>query len=352
MVSDSFALEASLIFVLILLNGFFAAAEIAVVSSRRGALKQFEEKGRTAAHLVTRWLKEPERFLATVQIGITLVGVLGSVVGGAAAIRHLKPVIESYPSLALWSEPLALGAVVVVITYLSLVLGELVPKSLALLYRERLALLVAWPIHGLSRAVRPGVAFLTASTRTILFLLGRRDAPKDVFVSEEEIRFLVSEGARQGVFDQTEQQLIPKVFDFAETKVRDLMVAREKVVAVDITIPKEKLLVKVAEEGFTRLPVYQGTLDTVVGVLHMKDLIHVLTLGGVVVLQDLIRPPVFIPETAAAKDLLLLFQKRRIHMAVVQDGARRTVGVVTLEDLLERIVGDIMDEHDTGPSNP
>jgi putative hemolysin len=343
------ATEASLILALILLNGFFAAAEIAVVSSRRGALKQMEEKGRTAAGLVARWLKEPERFLATVQIGITLVGVLGSVVGGAAAIRYLKPLVQSVPALAPWAEPLSLGSVVLVITYLSLVLGELVPKSLALLYRERLALFVAWPIHWLSRAVRPVVAVLTASTRTVLFLIGRRDAPKDVFVSEDEIRFLVSEGGRQGVFDQTEQQLIPKVFDFAETKVRDLMVGRDKVVAADLSTPKEKLLVKVAEEGFTRLPVYQGDLDHVVGILHMKDLIHVLTLGGVVVLQDLIRPAVFIPETAAAKDLLLLFQKRRIHMAVVQDAASRTVGVVTLEDLLEKIVGDIRDEHDTAP---
>lgn len=343
---DSVAFEALLILLLILLNGFFAAAEIAVVSSRRGPLKELEAKGRRGASLVARWLKEPERFLATVQVGVTLAGVLGSVVGGAVAIEHLKPALARIPALEPWAEPAALGTVVVLITYLSLVLGELVPKSIALIYREGLAVLVAVPIHWLSRAARPAVATLTASTRAVLFLLGRRDAPKDVFVSEDEIRFLVSEGARQGVFDQTEQQLIPKVFDFAETKVRDLMVPREKMVALDVAIPREKLTAKVAEEGFTRLPVYRGTLDNVIGIMHMKDLIHVLTLGQVVVLHDLIRPPVFIHETAAAKDLMLLFQKRRLHMAVVQDVAGRTVGVVTLEDLLERIVGDIKDEHD------
>jgi putative hemolysin len=346
MTFESVAFEFFLILGLILLNGFFAAAEIAVVSSRRGALRQMEEKGRKAASLVARWLKEPERFLATVQIGITLVSVLGSAVGGAAAMEYLKPVLEKIPAVSLWAEPLALGAVVVLITYLSLVFGELVPKSLALAHREGLAVLVAWPIHFLSVAVRPAVVFLTASTRAVLLLLGRREASKDVFVSEEEIRYLVSEGARQGVFDQTEQQMIPKVFDFSETKVRDLMVPRDKVVAVDLSISKEKLQAKVAEEGFTRMPVYQGTIDSVVGILHMKDLIHVLTLGQVVVLQDLIRPPVFVPETFAAKDLMKLFQKQHLHLAVVRDASGRTAGVVTLEDIVERIVGDIKDEHD------
>jgi putative hemolysin len=346
MPQESIGSEALLILLLILVNGFFAAAEIAVVSSRRGALRQMEEKGRRAATLVARWLKEPERFLATVQIGVTLAAVLGSAVGGVASVQHLKPALERVPALAPFAGSIAIGSVVVAITFLSLVLGELVPKSLALIYRERLATLVAWPIHLLSRVARPAVAVLTASTRAVLFLMGRRDAPKDVFVSEEEIRFLVSEGARQGVFDQTEQQLIPKVFDFAETKVKDLMVPREKVVALDVATPREKLLIRVTEEGFTRLPVFRGGLDDIVGILHMKDLIHVMTLGRVVVLQDLVRPPVFIHESSAAKDLMKLFQKRRRHRAVVQDAAARTVGVVTLEDLLEKIVGDIKDEHD------
>jgi putative hemolysin len=345
---DSVLLESLFILFLVLVNGFFAAAEISIVSSRRGALKEMERKGRRGAPLVSRWLNAPERFLATVQVGLTLAGVSASTLGGAMALEHLKPRLAANPALAHWAEPLAIGSAALVVTYLTLVLGELVPKSIGLMYRESLAVLVAWPLQFLSRAARPVVAFLTASTRTVLLLGGRRDARKDVFVSEEETRYLVSEGARQGVFDQTEQQMIPKVFDFADTKVRDLMVPRERMVALDIATPRERLTARVAEEGFTRLPVYEGTLDKVVGILHMKDLIHVLTLGRVVVLQDLIRPPVFIPESAAAKDLLKLFQKQRLHIAVVQDAAAHTVGVVTLEDLLERIVGDIKDEHDLG----
>lgn len=335
-----------LIVLLIGLNGFFAAAEIAVVSSRRSKIDQLAKEGKRGAQIVSQWRKEPEVFLATVQIGVTFVGALASAVGGVSSIQFLTPHIRKIELLAPWAESISLGAVVVCISYLSLVLGELVPKSFALAYSERLATFVARPIRLLSIAAKPLVHILTTSTRAVLYILGRREIPKELFVSEEEIRFLIKEGASQGIFDQTEQQLIPKVFEFADLKIKDLMIPREGITAIDLSIPREELLDRVAEEAYTRLPVFKGDLDHIIGILHMKDLIYMVSLGQVIVLHDLIRPAVFISAEAHAKDLLRLFQRQHIHIAIVQDAQKKTIGLVTLEDLIERIVGDIRDEHD------
>jgi putative hemolysin len=343
---ESIGFEAVLVVFLILLNGFFAGAEIAVLSARRSRIDRWIQEGKRGAKTVAGWLKEPEAFLATVQIGVTLVGVLASAVGGAAAVEYLKPKLLNVAPLARWAEPLSIAIVVVGITYLSLVLGELVPKSLALIYRERMACLVALPIRALAKTATPLVLLLTSSTRLILRLLGRKEIPKEMFISEEEIRFLIKEGGDQGVFDQTEQQFIPKVFDFSELQVKDLMLPREKIVALEAATPREHLLRKVSEEGYTRLPIYKETLNNVVGILHMKDLIHALNLGRLIVLEDMLRPAVFVRDVTPAKELLRLFQRRHLHMAIVQDVAGRTVGLATLEDLVERIVGDIQDEHD------
>ncbi|MBI4217586.1 MAG: HlyC/CorC family transporter [Elusimicrobia bacterium] len=346
---EAIGVELVLILILILLNGFFAGSEIAVVSSRRSALHRMAKDGKHAASIVSKWLKEPEDFLATVQIGVTVVGVLAATVGGATAIQFLKPELEKLVWIGLWAEPIAIMLFALAITYLSLVLGELVPKSLALTHREGMALFIARPILLLSKIATPFVHILTGSTRLILRLLRQKEIPKEMFVSEEEIRFLISEGASQGIFDQTEQQMIPKVFDFAEVKVKDLMIPKEKISGINIAMNTDHLMDAVAGEAYTRLPVYKESLDHIVGILHMKDLIYAFTLGKIIILQDLIRPALFVSESALAKDLLKLFQKRHLHMAVVQDDHEKTKGIVTLEDILERIVGDIQDEHDSVP---
>lgn len=343
---ESVWFEILFIFVLIMINGFFAGSEIAVVSSKRSRINQLSKEGRIGAPIVANWLREPEVFLATVQIVVTMVGALASALGGAAAIVYLKPKIENLAMISTWAEPIAIGSVVITITYLSLVFGELVPKSLALIYRERMASTVAVPIHWLSKAAKPLVFILTLSTRAILYFLGKKKISREMFASEEEIRFLIKEGGSQGIFDQTEQQMIPKVFDFSELKLRELMIPREQITAIDILTPNDHLMTKVSDEGFTRLPVYQGDINKIAGILHMKDLIHIITLGRIIILHDLVRPALFVKETTLAKDLLKLFQKQRMHMAIVQDSNNYTTGLVTLEDLLERIVGDIRDEHD------
>lgn len=343
---ETFWFEAILIVALILLNGFLSGSEIAVISSRRSRIAQIMKTGKKSAHIVDLWLKNPEIFLATVQVGITLVGVLASAVGGAAAIEFLKPKLTEIKILSKWAEPIAISIIVIPITYLSLIFGELVPKSFALIYKEKMALLVSWPIHWFSILVKPLVAILTVSTKCVLFCLGQKKNPKELFVTEEEIRYLIKEGGDQGVFDSTEQQMIPKVFDFAEKRVKEIMIPREKVTALNVKTPQEQLLNRVAEEAYTRFPVYRDDLDHIIGILHMKDYIYALTLGKLIILQDLVRPSVFVRDTEMAKNLLSFFQKRRIHMAIVQDGNNRTVGLVTLEDIIETMVGDIKDEHD------
>ncbi len=346
MIFESLWIELLFILIMILLNGFFAGSEIAVVSSRRSILHKMLKDGRSSAAIVTKWLKEPETFLATVQIGVTIVGVLGATVGGAIAIEFLKPSLQQLPWISRWAEPAAIGIVTVIITYLSLVLGELVPKSLALIRKEEMALFIARPILLLSKIAKPLVHILTSSTRFFLRLFKQKEIPKEMFVSEEEIRFLISEGANQGVFDTTEQQMIPKVFDFAQIQIKDLMIPKEKISAIDIATGTDRLMERIAEEAYTRLPVYKDNLDNILGTLHIKDLIYAITLGKIIVLQDLVRPAVFVTKTSLAKDLLKLFQKRHLHMAIVQDTQQKTQGIITLEDLIEKIVGDIQDEHD------
>lgn len=344
---NSVGLEITVILLLILANGFFAGSEIAVLSARRSRINQWFKEGRKRATLIHHWLKEPEAFLATVQVGVTIVGVLASAIGGVTAVRHLEPLLRSLPVPPRWAEHIAITLVVMGISFTSLVLGELVPKSLALTYRERMAVWAAYPIYWLSVIATPLVSVLTWATRAVLFCFGQKEIPKELFVSEEEIRFLIKEGGSQGIFDQTEQAMIPKVFDFADLKIRELMLPRDKITAIDLKTPRDRLLEIVADEAYTRLPVYREDLDHVVGVLHMKDLIHMINLGEIIILHDLLRQPVFVRENDLAKELLKMFQKRHLHMAIVQNGEGKTVGLVTLEDLIERIVGDIRDEHDT-----
>lgn len=338
--------EIILIFILILINGFFSGSEIAVISSRRSRIDQMAKQGKIGAHWVAQWLKEPEIFLATIQVGVTLAGAMASAIGGAAAIEFLKPQLMKIEVIAPWSEPISIGLVAVMIMYVSLIFGELVPKSLALIFREKVATLVALPIHWFSKIIRALVFILTYSTKGVLLLLGQKKIGKEMYASEEEIRFMIQEGASEGIFDQTQQQMIPKVFDFSEIKVKDLMIPREQIAVLDVRTPRDIILSKVFEEGYTRLPVYQGSIDKIIGILHMKDLFYMINLEEIVILQDLIRPAVFVRETDLAKNLLYLFQKQHLHMAIVQDFNKRTIGLVTLEDLIERIVGDIRDEHD------
>jgi putative hemolysin len=352
MTTEHFLFELLIILFLILLNGFFSAAEIAVISSRKSKILQLVEEGVPWAKIVDQFKQEPDRLLAVVQIGVTLVGTMASVFGGAAAVQFLQPLLEKIPILQNWSQSLAFGIVVIALSYLSLVLGELVPKSIALTNPERVASWVVKPIDLLSRISSVPVKILTLSTNIILKMLGVEENPQASIVSEEEVKYMIKEGADRGVFDETEHELIHSVFEFADTSVREVMVPRVKIYAIEVNTPSQDVVKALVESGYSRIPVYEDTLDNIVGILYNKDVIEVLAEGKPIVLRELVHKAYLVPDTIMISDLLSELRRRRMHMAIVVNEYGEVAGLVTLEDLLEEIVGEIRDESETEDKGP
>jgi putative hemolysin len=335
------------IFLLLLGNGFFSGSEIAVISARRSRIEALVGEKSKAAQRVKELQDNMDHFLATAQIGVTVMGTLAGVLGGYLASRHLDPWLRT-SALARYL-PASFEAAFIVglgIVYVELVLGELVPKALALRFTETVALLVSWPFQVMSRASRLLVAVLTASTRGVLRLCGVREFGARTFVSEEEIKHLVREGRQQGVLNQTEMELIHSVFEFTDTPVRKVMVPRPKIFALDANTPPDEVGSLIVESGFSRIPAYEGSVDNIVGLVYVKDALRLLEKRQPVVIRKILHPVHFVPETKKVGSLLKELQKRRTHMAVVIDEHGSVTGLVTLEDLLEEIVGEIQDEYD------
>jgi putative hemolysin len=333
--------------VLLVGNGIFSGAEIAIISARRSRIDALIAEGRRAARRLKELQQNMDGFLATVQIGVTLMGTLAGVAGGYLASLYVEPALERSGVAAYL--PAALVATMVVgggIVYFELILGELVPKALALRFTDTVALLVAPPLWWLARLSRGLVAILTASTRAVLWVFGLRDFGHRVFVSEEEIKHLVTEGRHQGVLDQTEEELIHSVFEFSETPVKKVMVPRPKMFTLDVDTPPGEVEHLIVEGGYTRIPVHDDTPDNVIGLVYIKDVLRLLERRQPIVLRKILHPVHFVPETKKVGELLKELQKRRTHMALVIDEHGSLVGLVTLEDLLEEIVGEIQDEYD------
>lgn len=342
--------ELAVIFLLILGNGFFAGSELAIISARKSRIAQLVAAGDPKAIIVERLQDDPHRFLATVQVGVTLVGSLASAVGGATAVRYLKPLLAVSPFefLRHAAEPISIGIVVVLISYFSLIFGELVPKTVGLQYADRMALHVAKPIYFMARAAGVVISFLTFSNRAVLAIMGIKAEGNQAFVTREEVQHIVAEGHEAGVFSSTEQEFIRNIFDFTHTCVREVMVPRTRIVALDLGLPREELVTTVLDNKYSRYPVYRGSIENVAGFIHGKDL-----LGGIVtdpgfVIESIIRPPYYVPEGKKVNDLLKEMQRKRIHMALVVDEYGGISGLATTEDLLEELVGEIEDEHDIG----
>ncbi len=344
--SEPLWLAASIV-LLLLGNGFFSGSEIAIISARRSRMASLASEGSRAASRVRALQDNMEHFLATVQIGVTLCGTLAGVLGGILASRYLEPVLDGHPFVR-WVPAAFLASALVglAIVYIELVLGELVPKALALRYTDTVALLVSAPFRFLGRASRWLVTVLAGSTRLVLRGLGIRESAARTFVSEEEIRHLVKEGRQQGVLDQTEAELIHSVFDFKDTPVRQVMVPRTKIFALDVTTPPAEVGALIVEGGFSRIPVYEGSIDNVIGVVYVKDALRLLERRQPVALRAILHPVHLVPETKKVGALLKELQKRRSHLALVVDEHGSLSGLVTLEDLLEEIVGEIRDEYD------
>jgi len=345
---DTASLELIAIVVLILANAFFSAAEISIVAVRKSRLEQLISEGRSVATVVIALKDDPSRFLATVQVGVTVISSMASVIGGAAAVRYLEPlVLAALPNVLVpWAEFTALTITVILISYFTLVVGELVPKSMALMHSERLSCLAAHPINRLSRLAHPLVRVLTLSTDAVLWLFGEKAKAEEAFVSEEEVKHMVREGARHGIFDEAERQLIHSVFEFTDTSVREVMVPRSEVHAVESGTPPADILKELVETGFSRLPVFQGDLDHVIGIVHIKDLLREVQKPEPAPLPAVMHPAFFVPDSMQISDLLRELQSRRTHMAIVVNEFGTVIGLVTIEDLLEEIVGEIRDEFD------
>ncbi|ABC80553.1 conserved hypothetical protein [Anaeromyxobacter dehalogenans 2CP-C] len=311
---------------------------------RKTRLAQLVEQGRAAAGAVLRLRDAPERFLATVQVGITVIGASAAAFGGASIAGRLAPVLERIPPLAPYAHQLSLALVVALVSFLSLVLGELVPKSLALRAPERYALLVGRPLLGLSHLVRPVVWLLTASSNLLLRPFGDRTTFAEARLSAEELEQLVDEAGRAGALDAPTAEIASRALAFRDLTAGDVMVPRSRVKALPADAGQEDLKRLLLEEGRARMPVYDGTLDDVIGYVMAKDLAAIAWERELIVLADLVRPVHFVPEGAKAVHVLRDMQRRRSQIAVVVDEHGGMAGILTLEDLVEELVGDILGE--------
>lgn len=337
-----------LIFFLILVNGFFSASEIALISLRKSRVRHLVKSGQASAKKVQRLQEDPERFLATVQIGVTLVGTMAAAIGGAIAIERLKPLLGNAPIdfVSKAAEPIAMGIVVVLITYVTLVIGELVPKSLAMRYSEQIAFRIASPIDVLSRIFTVVLHLLTASNNMVMRFFNISTQHEPSLVSEDEVKYLIREGRKTGVFEPSEEDLIHSVFRFTDTVVKEVMVPRTEITAVEADSGIELILRTMNEKGFSRLPVYSGTIDNIIGIVYLKDILALHMENRPFHLDNVLRKPYIVPANKNVSVLLREMREKRIHLALVGDEYGGTDGLVTMEDLIEEIVGDIRDEQE------
>lgn len=339
--SSRILLEIGVLFILFLLNGLFAMAELAVVSSRRERLQMLVDGGNRGAAVALRLAQAPTDLLSTVQVGITLIGILAGAFGGATLTAELAALLAPVPVIGQYSQALALALVVAAITFFSVVMGELVPKRLALRNPERIAASLARPMDLLSRIVRPVVRLLSAATGAILRVLNVHDETGGAPVSEEEIRFLVEQGAETGIFEAAERDMVESIFRFGDRQLRSLMTPRTEIVWLDVNDPEETIRDAVRQTHHARFPVCEGELDRVVGMVQAKDLLSESWSGQSLDLRALARPPLYLPETMLALRALERFKQTGNHAALLVDEFGGIEGMVTLIDMMEAIVGDI-----------
>ncbi len=345
---DPFWLELAGIFLLLLLVGFFSASEVAVLSTRKSRMQELADGGNKKALTILNFQTSPEQFLATVHIGVVFSLVLASGIGGVLGLQHLGPALAASrtPWISEWSSWISLAIIVIGTGILVVVFGELVPKSLALRSAEATALRVAGPIQFFSTLFRFPARFLTFASNLMLSPLKDRTSFTESHISEEEFKLMLAEGTKTGVIDSTEHELIESIFEFTDTTAREVMIPRPDVIALNIDLPRDELVKTVLEEGYSRMPVYRETIDNIIGVIYTKDLLSMLEFHNLIVIHDIIRPAYFVPETKKISQLMRELQQRKLHMAIVIDEFGGTGGIITMEDILEEIVGEIHDEYD------
>jgi putative hemolysin len=336
--------ELGVIFALVLVNGILAGAEIAVVQVDRAPLKQLAEEGQRSARIVEELRKNPERFFAAVQIGVTIVTATASAFGGARVARHIEPVIARIPLLAPIAPELSFVTIVGFVSFLSIVFGELIPKSLALRHAKAYALAIGPVIQAVSTVARPLVWLLTTISNAVLALFGDSTTFSETRVSPDELRLLVNEAAESGSLHPAAGEIVSRALGLPELTAADVMVPRARVVGIRRSADASDIQRIVTETGYSRLPVYGENLDQIVGYVLVKDFLSMAWERQLIVLEDLIRPGYFVLEGSKVPALLQEMRKRRVHLAIVVDEHGGTSGIVTMEDVLEELVGEIVSE--------
>jgi putative hemolysin len=342
--SDSL-LELLVIGVLVVLNGIFVAAEIALVTVRRSRIRQLSEEGDVRARRVARMIERPSGLLATIQIGVTFVGFLAAAFAGASVAGALADWFREI-GLAGSADILALLVVTLLVSLVTIVFGELVPKTLALAHAERFALALSRPVELMGRLLAPVVWLLTSATQLMTRPFGVQGAV-DEAITSEELRILVELGSEQGTIEAEEEQMIGGVLELGEQRAHEVMVARVDMVALSVDASLNEIVETIVGVGHSRIPVYEDSVDNIIGLIYAKDLLPFLVGDDRAPdVRSLLRTPLFVPESMLVDDLLRSLQRRRVHIAIVLDEHGGTAGLVTIEDLLEEIVGEIQDEYD------
>ena len=344
---NNLSLEILLVLLLIVANGVFALSEAAIVAVRKARLQQRAQDGDRDAQIALDLAENPSRFLSTVQIGITLIGIVAGAFGGATISEKIAVYLAPLPYIGVYADSISFGLVVLVLTYLSLIIGELVPKNIALQNPEQIAMLVAAPMQRLSVIAGPFVTFLSYSTDFLLRLLVIQ-TNTEPSVTEEEIRVMIEQGTESGVFAAAEQDMVERIFRFGDRTVSSLMTRRPDIVWLDLEDPLAKNLDILSSRVYSRFPVCRGNLDEVIGVVRAKDLLSQHIEGKAIDLAGAVQPPVFVPATLPAIRLLERLRQERTHIVLVIDEHGSIEGLVTLNDILGAIVGDLpaVDESD------
>lgn len=333
----------------VLINGLFVAAEFALVAVRKTRVEELVQQGQAGAGAVQLAVTNLDRTIAATQLGITLASIALGWMGEPALARLLSPLFAAFPGG--WQEvtthSLASVVAFLLITFLHVVFGELIPKTMALQIPDRASLWIAAPLVLFSKITGPLIFLMNGTGNAILRLAGFPPATgRDMVHSIEELALLIEDTEEAGILDETQAEVVQKVFQLSGLRVRDCMVPREQIGALELTTPPDKVLEAVLAGRHTRMPVYEGTLDNVVGVVNTKDLFYLFSLREIVVLDDALYSPVFVNGDDDVTDVLERFLASHRHMAVVRDAHQQTLGLITLEDILEQIVGEIEDEHD------
>jgi putative hemolysin len=336
----SYLIEIAIIIILIVLNGIFALSEFAIVSAKKTRLQQRADEGDTRAAAALGLANEPTPFLSTIQIGITLVGIFAGAFGGATLAEGLATFFIEFPSLAPYSEVLSITLVVLVITYLTLIFGELVPKRIALNNAEEIASTVAKPMRLLSIAATPVVFILSRSTEAVLRILGIRERAEPP-VTEEEIKIMLEEGTEAGVFEKAELSMVEGVFDLGDRRVESLMTPRPDIIALDLRDPDDENLRKMTMSGRSNFPAYEGDLDNIIGMVSVKNVLARMVEGVSPDIRAAVTKPLFVPGALPVLKLLESFKETGLHIGLVTDEYGSIQGLVTLHDILEAIVGDV-----------